>query len=138
MNSITTKEEALAYIEKVAMPHPWRQSICLDDRSIGYVSVKPESGDYRCKGHVSYAVAAEHWGQGIATEALRMAIPAVFKQFPQVLRLEALVELDNKGSQKVLQKVGFVKEGLLRKYPFCKGEVRDFLIYSFLATDKLT
>lgn len=48
-NSITSKEEALAYIEKVAIPHPWSQSKCVDDCSIGYVSVKPECGDYRCK-----------------------------------------------------------------------------------------
>ncbi|XP_027362546.1 uncharacterized protein LOC113870145 [Abrus precatorius] len=136
-NSITSKEEALVYIEKVAMPHPWRQSICLHDRSIGYVSVKPETGDYRCKAHVSYAVAAEYWGQGIVTEALKMAIPTVFKQFPQLLRLEALVEVENKGSQRVLLKLGFVMEGLLRKYAFCKGEIKDFLIFSFLATDKL-
>ncbi|KAK7308036.1 hypothetical protein VNO77_41627 [Canavalia gladiata] len=131
-NSITSIEEALAYIEKVAMPHPWRKSICLYDRCIGYVSVKPETGDYRCKAHVSYAVAAEYWGQGIVTEALKRAIPAAFEQFPQVLRLEALVELENKGSQKVLHKLGFVTEGVLRKYAFCKGEIKDFLICSFL------
>ncbi|KAL5182150.1 putative N-acetyltransferase p20 [Glycine soja] len=133
-NSITSKEEALAYIEKVAIPHPWRQSICVDDCSIGYVSVKPESGDYRCKAHVSYALAAEYWGQGIVAEALRRAIPIVFKKFPEVKRLEALVEEENKGSQRVLHKVGFVMEGVLRKYAFCKGDIKDFLIFSFLAT----
>ncbi|RDX59178.1 putative N-acetyltransferase p20, partial [Mucuna pruriens] len=131
-NSITSKEEAMAYIEKVAMPHPWRQSICLDDRSIGYVSVKQEKGDYRCKAHVSYAVSAEYWGQGIVTEALRRAIPIVLEKFPEVLRLEALVEVENKGSQRVLHKLGFLIEGLLRKYAFCKGEIKDFLIFSFI------
>ncbi|KAK7308853.1 hypothetical protein RJT34_05137 [Clitoria ternatea] len=136
-NSITSKEEALAYIQNVAMPHPWRQSICIDDSSIGYVSVKPEAGDYRCKAHISYAVAAEYWGQGIATEALKRAIPIVFKQFPQLLRLEALVELDNIASQRVLHKVGFLREGLLRSYAFSKGQIKDFLIFSFLATDNL-
>ncbi|KAJ7980018.1 Acetyltransferase (GNAT) domain protein [Quillaja saponaria] len=134
-NSVTSREEAWTYLDKVAIPHPWRQSICLDDCSIGYVSVKPESGDSRCKAHVSYAVGAGHWGQGIATEALRMAIPRVFDQFPELLRLEALVEVENKGSQRVLEKVGFVKEGLLRKYGYCKGEIRDMFIYSFLLGD---
>ncbi|KAG4972771.1 hypothetical protein JHK87_029592 [Glycine soja] len=47
--STHTFAEALAYIEKVAIPHPWSQSKCVDDCSIGYVSVKPECGDYRCK-----------------------------------------------------------------------------------------
>jgi RimJ/RimL family protein N-acetyltransferase len=35
----------------------------------------------------------------------------------------------------VLEKVGFLREGLLRKYGFCKGEIRDMFIYSFLVTD---
>ncbi|XP_028773515.1 uncharacterized protein LOC114730586 [Neltuma alba] len=136
-SSLKTKEEAVSFIEKVAVPHPWRRSICLNNRSIGYVSAKPGAGDDRCRGHVSYAVGADHWGKGRVAEALRMAIPLVFKQFPQLYRIEALVDVDNKGSQRVLQKPGFAEEGLLRKYGFCKGQVRDFLIYSFLATDKL-
>ncbi|KAM0988588.1 hypothetical protein ACFX13_012757 [Malus domestica] len=136
-NTITSREEALAYIEKVAIPHPWRQSICLDDHSIGYVSVKPELGDDTCRAHVSYAVSAEYWGQGIAKQALRMAMSRVYKEFPCLVRVEALVEVENKGSQMVLEKVGFVKEGLLRKYGYCKGEIRDMFIYSFLSTDKI-
>ncbi|KAL1355512.1 hypothetical protein HN51_007554 [Arachis hypogaea] len=133
-NSIKSKQEAIDYIEKVAMPHPWRRSICLHDRSIGYVSVRPGSGDYRCKAHVSYAVALQHWGKGIATAALRMAIPEALKEFPEVVRLEALVEVENEASQRVLHKVGFHKEALLRKYAFCKGHIRDFLMYSFFPT----
>lgn len=72
-NTITSKEEALAYIDKVVIPHPWRWTICLDNRSIGY-SVKPESGDNRCRAHLSYAVGADNWGQGIVTMALKVAI----------------------------------------------------------------
>ncbi|PQM33634.1 uncharacterized protein Pyn_33988 [Prunus yedoensis var. nudiflora] len=136
-NSISSREEALAYIEKFAIPHPWRQSICLDDQSIGYVSVKPEQGDDTCRAHVSYVVSAEYWGQGIATEALRMAMCRVFKELSGLVRIEALVEVENKGSQRVLEKVGFLKEGLLRKYGYCKGEIRDMFIYSFLSTDKI-
>ncbi|KAG6664521.1 hypothetical protein CIPAW_02G098800 [Carya illinoinensis] len=115
-NTITSREEALTYIEKVAIPHPWRRSICLDDRSIGYISIRPESGDDRCRAHVSYAVGTDYWGQGIVTIALKMALSGVFKEFPDLLRIEALVVVENKGSQRVLEKVGFLKEGLLRKY----------------------
>ncbi|KAL3812597.1 hypothetical protein ACJIZ3_013865 [Penstemon smallii] len=135
-NTITSREEALSYIHDVAMPHPWRHSICLDDRSIGYISIKPESGIDRHRAHVSYAIGSDHWGQGIVTTAMRMAIPLGFKKFPFLVRLEALVEEDNLGSQRVLEKVGFKREGLLRKYGFNKGEIRDMLIYSFLNVNK--
>ncbi|PIN22568.1 hypothetical protein CDL12_04721 [Handroanthus impetiginosus] len=136
-NSVTSKEEALKYIQQVAIPHPFRHSICLDDRSIGYISVRPESSNDRHRAHLAYAVGNEYWGLGIATAAVKMAIPRVFEKFPFMVRLEALVEVENGGSQKVLEKVGFVKEGFLRKYGFNKGEIRDMLIYSFLKTDKI-
>ncbi|XP_040375292.1 uncharacterized N-acetyltransferase p20-like [Rosa chinensis] len=111
-NTITSGEEALTYIEKVCIPHPRRQSICLDDHCIGYVSVKPERGYDSCRAHVSYALSTDFWGKGIVTLALKMAISRVFKEFLFLVRIEALVEVENKGSQRVLEKVGFVKEGL--------------------------
>lgn len=136
-NSIQSKEESLKYIQEVAIPHPWRQSICLDDHSIGYISVRPESGSDQHRAHLGYAVGSNYWGRGIVTKAMKMTIPRVFEKFPYLVRLEALVEEENIGSQRVLEKVGFKKEGLLRKYGFNKGEIRDMFIYSFLLTDKI-
>ncbi|XP_044498314.1 uncharacterized N-acetyltransferase p20 [Mangifera indica] len=137
-NTITSREEALNYLEKVAIPHPWRRSICLDDRSIGYISIKQAGGEDRCRALVGYALAAEYWGQGIVTAALKMAVSKVFKEIPELVRLQAFVEVENKGSQRVLEKVGFLQEGLLRKYGFCKGEIRDMFVYGFLSTtDKI-
>lgn len=109
----------------------------MDDTCIGYVSVKPEPGDDHHRAHVSYALSAEYWGLGIATDALKKAIAKVFKKFSYLARIEALVEEENKGSQRVLEKVGFRKEGLLRKYGFNKGDIRDMIMYSFLSTDQM-
>ncbi|KAJ4822240.1 hypothetical protein Tsubulata_035661, partial [Turnera subulata] len=134
-NSITTREEALAHLQNVAIPHPWRRSICLDHRCIGYISIFPESGEDRCRANFGYALATEYWGQGITTVAVKMALSNAFKDLPYVVRLQALVEVENTGSRRVLEKAGFLKEGLLRKYGCCKGEIRDFFAYSFLSTD---
>ncbi|XP_057771673.1 uncharacterized protein LOC130991451 [Salvia miltiorrhiza] len=136
-NTITSREEALAHIQQVAIPHPWRRSICLRDRSIGYVSVRPEAGDDRHRAHIGYAVGSEHWGRGFATAALEKAVACVFESFPFLVRLEALVEEENLGSRKVLEKVGFVREGFLRKYGFNKGEIRDMFMYRFLRNDQI-
>ena len=45
------------------------------------------------------------------------------------------MDVDNKGSQRVLEKAGFVREGVLRKYFLQKGRVRDMVIFSLLSTD---
>lgn len=71
------------------------------------------------------------------TAAVKMSIPVVFRELSFVVRIEGLVEDENKGSQKVLEKVGFKKEGCLRKYGFNKGKIRDMIMYSFLSNDQL-
>ncbi|KFK39550.1 hypothetical protein AALP_AA3G258600 [Arabis alpina] len=138
--SVKTLEEAQQHILTKAIPHPWRRSISLlnDRRSIGYVSVKPDSGDSRCRAHLGYAVAREFWGRGIATEAVRMALNQAFKDFPEVVRIQAVVEVENKASQRVLEKVGFEKEGLLKKYGYCQGVIRDMFLYAFVKDDWLS
>ena len=96
--SITSREEALTYLEKVTIPHPWRQSICLDDSSTDYISIRPKSQDDRCRAHISYAVGTDYWWQGRVTTALKIAVSKVFKEFPDLVKIEAMVEVENKGS----------------------------------------
>ncbi|KAL0397614.1 UNVERIFIED_CONTAM: putative N-acetyltransferase YoaA [Sesamum calycinum] len=133
--TLTSKDEALAFIEQACIPHPWRRSICIDDRSIGFVSVFPGSGDDRCRADLGYAIGVEYWGQGITTRAVKMATTQVFNDFPEIVRLQAFASVENKASQRVLERAGFVKEGLLRKYSYLKGSIQDLLVFSFLSTD---
>lgn len=133
--TLTTKDEASTFIKDVCIPHPWRRSICIDDRSIGFISVFPGSGEDRCRADIGYAIAVRCWGQGIATQAMKIAVPQVFEDFPGLVRLQAFVDVENKASQRVLEKVGFQKEWILRKYFFLKGVLRDFVVYGFLSTD---
>ena len=133
--TITSKEEALACIQDVCIPHPWRRSICIDDRSIGFVSIFRESGGYRHRAYLGYAVSREYWSRGVATVAVKLAVDQVFKNYPDLVRLQAYVDVENQASQSVLDKCGFVKEGLLRKYSNVKGQTKDVFVYSLLSTD---
>ncbi|KAF3670858.1 putative la-related protein 1-like [Capsicum annuum] len=133
--TLTSKEEVLTFIKEVCIPHPWRRSICIDDRSIGFVSAFPGSDDDRSRADIGYAIGFEYWGQGIATKAIKMTIPQAFNDFPHVIRLQALADVENKASQRVLEKVGFIKEGILRKYGYHKGKIVDLVMYSLLSTE---
>ncbi|KAK2998740.1 hypothetical protein RJ639_010613 [Escallonia herrerae] len=135
--TLTSIEEALTFIEEVCIPHPWRRSICIDDRSIGFVSIFQGSGEDRRKADIGYAIAAKYWGQGITTKVVKIAVSNVFIDLPDVVRLQAFVYVDNLASQRVLEKIGFMKEGLLRKYAYIKGNIRDLLVYSILSTDAI-
>lgn len=134
---LTSREQALTTIRDICIPHPWRRSICVDDRSVGFLSIYPGLVDDRCRADIGYAVATDYWGQGIATRAVKLALSRVFQDLAEVLRLQAFVGVDNQASQRVLEKAGFRREGLLRKYTYLKGELKDLYLYSFLSTDTI-
>ena len=128
----TNKEDAIEYIKDKIIPHPGFRAICLDDKAIGAISVCANSGNNACRGEIGYVLAYKYWGKGIAKMAVNLVVESVFKDWPHLERLEGLVDVDNLGSQKVLEKCGFVREGVLRKFCLLKGKSRDMVIFSWI------
>ncbi|EEF45273.1 hypothetical protein RCOM_0911760 [Ricinus communis] len=54
-----------------------------------------------------------------------MVVKTIFDDMPELERLEALVDVENLGSERVLEKAGFMREGVLRKYCILHGQSRD-------------
>lgn len=138
-DTYTCKDQALDYIKNSAIPHPWLRVICCKNRAIGAISVTPNSGCFgSCRAELGYVLAYKYWGKGIVTKAVKMVVSTIFSEWSNLERLEALVDYTgNKGSQKVLEKAGFLREGVLRKFKTLKGKSRDTVIFSFLSTDTL-
>ena len=132
----TSREDGLEFIEKIAIPHPYLRAICLRNRVIGFIKVTPDSAEEGChKGQLGYVLASKYWGQGIATRAAMMVVSDVFEKWPHLERLEGLVHAQNRGSQRVLEKAGSTREGLLRKYTRLKGVTVDVVMFSLLSSD---
>jgi ribosomal-protein-alanine N-acetyltransferase len=83
---------------------------------------------------LGYHIFNQHWGQGFATEAVAGAKQIVFEDF-DLHRIEALVEVDNTASTRVLEKNGFRLEGTAKRRLFRRGEWRDALIYALTAEE---
>lgn len=64
---------------------------------------------------------------------VKHVVEAAFKEFPYLERLEARVDVENVASQRVLEKAGFEREGVLRKYLFIKGKSIDIVMFSILS-----
>ncbi|XP_020594707.1 uncharacterized protein LOC110034808 [Phalaenopsis equestris] len=132
----TNKDDLRRHIEEIVLPHPWYRAIIVNGRPVGAISVKvPETANYQCHGEIGYMLATERWGKGVATSALRMATETALAEIEGLERVEAIVLEENKASQRVLEKVGFKREGVLRRYLLFKGVVKDVLIYSFIKGD---
>ncbi|KAL2229924.1 uncharacterized protein LOC105171328 [Sesamum indicum] len=131
-DTYTSKEQAVDYIKNQAIPHPWLRAICIGDRVIGTITVDPCSGFGSCRAELGYVLAHKHWGKGIATRAVKMVVSTIFKDWPHLQRLQAVVHVANKGSQRVLEKAGFQREGVLRSYVLFKGKPIDVVMFSTL------
>lgn len=129
-NTYTSRDVALEFLREVIDSHPWYRAICVDGQPIGSIYVMPGTGKDERRGEIGYAIKAKYWGKGIATGAVKLVLSCVFKELKCLDRVEGLVFEENKASQRVLEKAGFVKEGVLRKYFLVKGKSRDIVVYS--------
>jgi len=80
---------------------------------------------------LGYELARDTWGGGLMTEALQAALAWGFESMA-LNRIEAQVHPENAASLKLLERFGFVKEGLQRQAGFWGGEHRDLLQLSLL------
>ncbi|BAU00771.1 hypothetical protein LR48_Vigan442s002100 [Vigna angularis] len=120
---------------------PWRRrAICLNDRAIGFVCLYPISADDQSRNRsleLGYVIGSKYWGKGIATLVVKKVVKEAFTEqwLADLERIEALVDVMNVGSQRVLEKAGFQREGILRKYMFHKGKSIDMVMFSVFSTD---
>jgi RimJ/RimL family protein N-acetyltransferase len=69
--------------------------------------------------------------RGYGTEATKLMVDYLFLS-KDIVRIQAHTNARNVASQKLLQKVGFKKEGIIRKSVFARGEWRDRALFSIL------
>ena len=74
-------------------------------------------------------ISSERW-KGYATEAIQIIVDYLFLTKESIVRIQAITSTKNKAFQRVLEKVGFRKEGTLRKALFVRGKWTDGCIYS--------
>jgi RimJ/RimL family protein N-acetyltransferase len=125
-----TEADALAFIREEVTPDENSFAIVSDDILAGAIGMAVNSVNYR--GRIGYWVAREARGQGICTRALRLLSRWALDEL-ELQRLELITDPDNAASQRVAEKVGFHREGVLRahlRHP--DGRVRDSVMFSLL------
>ncbi len=93
--------------------------------------------EMRMDGHkveLGYVLAKAFWGKGYMTEAVQALIGWAFEQ-PTIRRVYATTSVDNFSSQRVMEKAGMQREGLLRKcivHPNISDEPQDSYVYAIV------
>jgi len=83
-------------------------------------------------GEIGYATRKDRWRQGLTAEAAGVMVDFCFKTL-ELHRVQAACGPDNTGSQALLVRLGFQREGLMRDHVFTNGAWRDSILYSLLS-----
>jgi RimJ/RimL family protein N-acetyltransferase len=97
---------------------------------IGWCSMFRWNPTYRSLG-IGYCLDEPAWGKGHATEAVQAMLSWAYQAL-DLNRVEAELDTRNTASARVLEKLGFVREGARREDCVVDGEVSDSWIYGLL------
>lgn len=104
-----------------------------DDRVIGTCTLAKLSPANR-RAELGFALARAHWGNGLMGEALTALLDHAFGEM-NLHRLEADVDPRNDRSIRLLERLGFRREGLLRERWLANEEAQDTVLLGLLEQD---
>jgi ribosomal-protein-alanine N-acetyltransferase len=87
------------------------------------------------RAEIGYEVHPEQWRKGYISEAVCKVLSYGFEVM-DLTRIGAVVFIDNEASNNLITKIGFQKEGVLRKYIYQNGVAYDTNIYSLLNNEE--
>ena len=130
----SSRSETRAYIDRcIATPQTVERTYILlgrEDQVVRGAFALRQPAEHRLD--CGYVLARRWWGQGLMTEALTRVADWALHQ-PSVFRIGAVCDIDNIASARVLEKAGFIREGLLRRWllhPNISDEPRDCYSYA--------
>ena len=140
VHTFTTLGEAQAAIERLHQRYAARDTIRwaieLVERGemIGTVGLLRFAFEHR-RAELGYEIARRWWGRGLAPEAAAAVIRYGFAVLG-LHHIEAGVLPGNDASVRVLNKLGFLEEGIRRDYLYFNGRFHSFRWFSLLETDE--
>lgn len=104
-------------------------AIEIEGQAVGGIGVHLQTDIHQKNAELGYWLAEPFWGKGIITQAIQEIIPFAFNIY-NINRLFARPFGNNLGSQRVLEKSGFILEARIVNGLFKNGEYQDELIYA--------
>lgn len=87
------------------------------------------------RAELGYALGRAYWGRGYMQEALRAFVAFAFDALA-LERLEAEIDPRNTASARLLERLGFVREAVLRQRWQGKGERTDSAVYGLVRAER--
>ena len=125
-----TAADAADYMQRVVLQDPEVSfAIDVDGEAVGGMALMLNEDVERCSAEIGYWLGEEFWGRGIVSAALRCTTEYAFEKF-ELTRVFAVPFEGNGASARVLEKAGYLFEGVLRRSAIKDGKVLDQLMYA--------
>lgn len=106
-------------------------AIDIDGRACGGIGARLLGGDHDGSAELGYWLGHRLWGRGLMTRIVDRFVPWLMSEY-DIHRVQATVLTVNPASARVLQKAGFVEEGLLRRAFVKQGTPHDVRLFARL------
>lgn len=124
------KEDAESFIAFVSNDNPAKVlAIEIEGESAGAIAITPQTESDSKNGELGYWIAEKYWNNGIATSAIKKMVDYGFKTF-DLNRIYATPFIENKASQRVLIKSGFILESNSKVTIIKNNESYDVFVFS--------
>ena len=125
-----TLDDAVAFIGSQVDETPIINfAITINDQVIGGIGLNMRNDIYTKTPLLGYWLSEQYWGKGIVTETVKLITAYAFNNF-DIICIQACVFTTNPASMRVLEKAGFVKQGVLEKSVMKRGEIFDEHIFA--------
>lgn len=137
MPDAMTEDQARAWIDRrhelrAHGLHSFAITLPPDDRCVGQMGVHVERGHHRAE--TFYWLDRRFRGRGLTTEALDVMTRWAFTEH-HVVRAHLITHVGNEASQRVAERCGYQREGVLRAWEPIKDAQPDVVMWSRLASD---
>jgi RimJ/RimL family protein N-acetyltransferase len=112
-----------------AQPDWLNWAVVVDGAAVGCIGLQPQADVHASTAHIGYWLGEPFWGRGIMTAAVSAIADHAFSPLG-FKRIETPVFAWNPASMRVLEKCGFVREGVMAKSVFKDGELIDSMLYA--------
>ena len=133
---MTAQADAEAYLAQIdegfrtRTLFQWGIALPPHDKVIGTCTLLRIDAEHG-RGEIGFAVAKAYWGRGYGSAAVAALVRFAFLELA-LHRLEADVDPRNATSLRLLERLGFAREGYLRERYHVGGEVQDSIILGLL------
>lgn len=130
---VNLNQEREFYEEVISKEDNVHLAISIEEEMIGIISLKDSDKDIQVA-EIGIWIDPEHHGAGYGTEAAGLITEYGFKEL-NYHRIMARAHGENKGSQRIWEKLGFTKEGELREQVYREGEFMNAYLYGMLENE---